>query len=54
MEDSTDPAAITDDKELWKQLKLSLERPYKDEQGNPLPTLYDLTSDEPPQNIYEE
>jgi mediator of RNA polymerase II transcription subunit 17 len=29
----------------WKQLRLSLERPYKDDNGNPEPALYDITRD---------
>lgn len=28
-----------------KQLKLSLERPYKDDEGNPILPLLDVTSD---------
>ncbi|KIY49245.1 hypothetical protein FISHEDRAFT_41224 [Fistulina hepatica ATCC 64428] len=35
----------------WKKLKLSLERPYKDENGNPIPVLLDITPDG--QHIYE-
>ncbi|KAF8165297.1 subunit 17 of mediator complex-domain-containing protein [Crassisporium funariophilum] len=35
----------------WKQLKLSFERPYKDDQGNHIPVLLDLTPDG--QRIYE-
>ncbi len=30
------------DNEPWKKLQLSLERPYKDEHGVPIPTLYDI------------
>ncbi|KAF9055343.1 hypothetical protein BDZ89DRAFT_1087997 [Hymenopellis radicata] len=30
------------DSEPWKKLQLSLERPYKDEHGVPIPTLYDI------------
>lgn len=29
----------------WKQLKLSLERPYKDDEGNPILPLLDVTPD---------
>ena len=36
----------------WRQLKLSLERPYKDDNGQPIPTLFDITPDG--QQIYEE
>ncbi|OBZ70158.1 Mediator of RNA polymerase II transcription subunit 17 [Grifola frondosa] len=35
----------------WKKLKLSLERPYKDDDGEPLPVLLDITPDG--QHIYE-
>lgn len=35
----------------WKKLKLSLERPYKDDSGNQVPILYDLTPEG--ENIYE-
>jgi len=28
---------------FWKYLHLSLERPYKDDSGNHIPVLYDLT-----------
>ncbi|KIY74142.1 hypothetical protein CYLTODRAFT_416401, partial [Cylindrobasidium torrendii FP15055 ss-10] len=31
------------DEPEWKQTKLSLERPYKDEEGNPIRTVYDVT-----------
>ncbi|KAI0335458.1 hypothetical protein GY45DRAFT_799896 [Cubamyces sp. BRFM 1775] len=34
----------------WKKLKLSLERPYKDDNGGPLPELLDITPDG--QHIY--
>ncbi|KAI0638177.1 subunit 17 of mediator complex-domain-containing protein [Trametes polyzona] len=34
----------------WKKLKLSLERPYKDDNGEPLPELLDITPDG--QHIY--
>ncbi|PCH41031.1 hypothetical protein WOLCODRAFT_88978 [Wolfiporia cocos MD-104 SS10] len=35
----------------WKKLKLSLERPYKDDDGEPVPVLLDITPDG--QHIYE-
>ncbi|KAF8205025.1 subunit 17 of mediator complex-domain-containing protein [Pholiota molesta] len=35
----------------WKKLKLSFERPYKDDSGKPIPLLYDLTPEG--QFIYE-
>ncbi|KAH8105856.1 subunit 17 of mediator complex-domain-containing protein [Cristinia sonorae] len=35
----------------WKKLKLSLERPYKDEQGQPIPVVLDITPEG--QQIYE-
>jgi len=35
----------------WKKLKLSLERPYKDDLGNAIPVLYDLTPEG--ERIYE-
>lgn len=34
----------------WKKLKLSLERPYKDDSGEPIPELLDITQDG--QHIY--
>ena len=34
----------------WKRLKLSLERPYKDDNGEQTPELFDITSDG--QHIY--
>jgi hypothetical protein len=27
----------------WRKLKLSLERPYTDDDGQPIPILYDIT-----------
>ncbi|KAI0677611.1 subunit 17 of mediator complex-domain-containing protein [Trametes maxima] len=33
------------DEPPWKKLKLSLERPYKDDSGEPLPELLDITPD---------
>jgi mediator of RNA polymerase II transcription subunit 17 len=35
----------------WKKLKLSLERPYKDDDGQPMQVLLDVTPDG--QLIYE-
>jgi mediator of RNA polymerase II transcription subunit 17 len=35
----------------WKKLKLSFERPYKDDSGNQIPILYDLTPEG--ERIYE-
>ncbi|RDB22683.1 Mediator of RNA polymerase II transcription subunit 17 [Hypsizygus marmoreus] len=35
----------------WKQIKLSLERPYKDDNGDRIPVLFDISSDG--QHIYE-
>ncbi|KAI0692568.1 subunit 17 of mediator complex-domain-containing protein [Cytidiella melzeri] len=35
----------------WKKLKLSLERPYKDDNGQPIPVLLDITPEG--QHIYE-
>lgn len=34
-----------DHAEDWKALKLSLERPYKDDRGERLPTLLDIEQD---------
>jgi hypothetical protein len=42
MEDSEPP---------YKKIKLSLERPYKDEEGNPIPVLLDITPEG--EHIYE-
>ena len=39
------------DAPFWKHLRLSLERPYKDDLGNRIPTLYDLTPQG--ESIYE-
>ncbi|KAL6309701.1 subunit 17 of mediator complex-domain-containing protein [Sparassis latifolia] len=41
----------------WKELKLSLERPYKDDEGHPIPVLLDITPDgefiyEPKEDYY--
>ncbi|KAF8974515.1 subunit 17 of mediator complex-domain-containing protein [Flammula alnicola] len=41
----------TEPEPSWKQLKLSFERPYKDDAGNSIPILYDLTPEG--QRIYE-
>jgi mediator of RNA polymerase II transcription subunit 17, fungi type len=35
----------------WKTLKLALERPYKDDNGDEIPVLFDISSDG--QHIYE-
>ncbi|KAF9485307.1 hypothetical protein BDN70DRAFT_871333 [Pholiota conissans] len=43
--------SYADSEPKWKKLKLSFERPYKDDSGKPIPTLYDLTPDG--QFIYE-
>lgn len=34
----------------WKKLKLSLERPYKDDDGEPIPVLLDITDG---QHVFE-
>lgn len=34
-----------EDHPIWRQLKLSLERPYKDENGSPEHTVLDITPD---------
>ena len=39
------------DEPAWKKLQLSLERPYKDDNGQPIPTLFDITPEG--QHIYE-
>ncbi|GJE87473.1 hypothetical protein PsYK624_035560 [Phanerochaete sordida] len=39
------------DEPEWKKLKLSLERPYKDDSGKPIPTLLDITPEG--EQIYE-
>ena len=43
--------AEADSEPQWKKLKLSFERPYKDDSGHPIPVLYDLTPEG--QSIYE-
>ncbi|CAA7259811.1 unnamed protein product [Cyclocybe aegerita] len=45
---STTPSSSVSE---WKQLRLSLERPYKDDVGNRIPVLYDLTPEG--ERIYE-
>ena len=35
----------------WKKIKLSLERPYKDDEGIPIPVLLDITADG--QHVFE-
>ena len=42
---STSPKDQDQDAEDWKGLKLSLERPYKDERGEKLPILFDIEPD---------
>jgi mediator of RNA polymerase II transcription subunit 17 len=42
---STSPKDHDQDAEDWKGLRLSLERPYKDEKGEKLPILYDIEPD---------
>lgn len=44
----TEPA---DAEPAWRKIRLSLERPYKDDNGQPFLTLLDITPDG--QNIYE-
>jgi mediator of RNA polymerase II transcription subunit 17 len=39
------------DEPSWKKLKLSLERPYKDDEGEIIPTLLDITPEG--EHIYE-
>ncbi|KAL5488212.1 hypothetical protein ACEPAI_6320 [Sanghuangporus weigelae] len=43
--------ALQDEEQSWRKIKLSLERPYKDDTGQPIPTLLDITPDG--QFIYE-
>lgn len=40
-----------DDEPAWRKLKLTLERPYKDDQGNAIRQLLDVTPEG--QQIYE-
>lgn len=39
------------DEPAWKKLRLSIERPYKNDNGDPIPTLLDITPEG--QHIYE-
>lgn len=45
------PPRIVMEEPPWKKIKLSLERPHKDDDGNPIPVLLDITADG--QHIYE-
>ncbi|KAF9534277.1 subunit 17 of mediator complex-domain-containing protein [Crepidotus variabilis] len=45
------PIANVDGEPAWRQLKLSLERPYKDDSGNRIGTLYDITPEG--EHVYE-
>lgn len=42
---------VEDDEPAWRKLKLTLERPYKDDQGNDIRQLLDVTPEG--QQIYE-
>ena len=42
---------VEDDEPAWRKLKLTLERPYTDDQGNPIRQLLDVTPEG--QQIYE-
>ena len=42
---------IENDEPAWRKLKLTLERPYTDDQGNPIRQLLDVTPEG--QQIYE-
>lgn len=44
-------SAVDDEEPAWRKLKLTLERPYVDDQGNPIRQLLDVTSEG--QQIYE-
>lgn len=44
-------ATRTDQDQEWRRTKLSLERPYKDDEGNLIPALLDITLDG--QFVYE-
>ena len=44
-------SAVDDDEPAWRKLKLTLERPYADDQGNPIRQLLDVTPEG--QQIYE-
>lgn len=39
------------DEPAWKKLRLSVERPYKNDNGDPIPALLDITPEG--QHIYE-
>lgn len=41
------------DEPPWKKLKLSLERPYKNDSGDPIPVLLDITPDGPIYEVYD-
>lgn len=42
---------VEDDEPAWRKLKLTLERPYKDDQGNIIRQLLDVTPEG--QQVYE-
>ena len=42
---------VDDDEPAWRKLKLTLERPYTDDQGNPIRQLLDVTPEG--QQVYE-
>lgn|ERR1700722_15969369 len=44
--------AMSSDDPPWKKLRLSLERPYKDDNGNAIPVLFDITPEG--KHIYQE
>ena len=44
-------SAVDDEEPAWRKLKLTLERPYADDQGNPIRQLLDVTHEG--QQIYE-
>ena len=44
------PTSVTPEPQ-WRGIKLSFERPYKDDSGTRIPVLYDLTPDG--ERIYE-
>jgi mediator of RNA polymerase II transcription subunit 17, fungi type len=48
---SPDPSLKPELLPSWKNLKLSFERPYKDDQGNIIPVLLDITKEG--QHLYE-
>lgn len=43
--------STSDDEPFWKKISLSLERPYKDDHGDSLPILLDITPEG--ERIYE-